>query len=644
MKLFGNRKLSKQKQFSMWFPASIFFLSVFALSVSIAWADASVAVTTMDPLTVSVTSATLQGDLTDIGAVAIVKQGFSNYVDENSCTLDTNGSLGTKIYRSALPSAGFQTGEYNIQLTGLGENMPYWYRAYIEDNDGYVTVGDCVSYNTIVAPAPVIKTFTSTPTSVPYNSAAGFTLAWTTEYADSCLADWKPNNAVSGSQVLTAILSTTTYTLNCSGVGGTTSRALEVTVDLPTISVTLDGFDLVENGGLLATANVVSNAVGNVNYNFWWDCDPIKFDSDQDQNSIEVTNSVCGNFTTNSALGMYASSGLTSYSPSHTYPIEGTYNLKVIVTRDNSAPAAVTKAIEIIKGSQSYSDTSDSRSAQPGKLPSIMVGESKITVGSGATASTWYGGLQGNYLVYNYGAPYDFGFKSRILNCTDDNGMIAVLGACFILNPVPSQGIRLMHSETTAIVGTKSKIVYQLPVLLRGRGMVVGDTFGVDTTKMGEFEYWGKNLAQSAGQVDAAKGSTWNLGSYTMNTEAQSYWSGDSPEASTENDQYKQYAANIQTLIRSGTNITPAKLLSCTGQLYLQGSDICAPLPSDADKYPEGKVWVVKEDITLNKSFVYTGKGTLIVVGANLLVDPNITLLPATEDPSNKLGIIVLDK
>jgi hypothetical protein len=89
-------------------------------------------------------------------------------------------------------------------------------------------------------PAPTLS-LTANPTSVTSGSSS--TLSWTSTNATSCVASgaWSGNKATSGSQSTGALGTSSSYTLNCSGAGGSTSRAVTVTVSAaapaPTVSI-----------------------------------------------------------------------------------------------------------------------------------------------------------------------------------------------------------------------------------------------------------------------------------------------------------------------------------------------------------------------------------------------------------------------
>ncbi|MES2436420.1 MAG: right-handed parallel beta-helix repeat-containing protein [Patescibacteria group bacterium] len=83
----------------------------------------------------------------------------------------------------------------------------------------------------IVAEAPSV--YLSTPTSVTTGGAA--TITWSSTNATSCIASggWTGTKSVSGSQTIAGISSNNTYTLTCTGPGGTAVKSSLIVVVVP---------------------------------------------------------------------------------------------------------------------------------------------------------------------------------------------------------------------------------------------------------------------------------------------------------------------------------------------------------------------------------------------------------------------------
>ncbi|HXW74493.1 MAG TPA: hypothetical protein VEK10_06740 [Steroidobacteraceae bacterium] len=80
------------------------------------------------------------------------------------------------------------------------------------------------------APAAPLVTFTSDANSVA--SGGTVNLVWTSQNATACSASggWSGKQPTSGSMTSPALTSTTTFTLSCSGAGGSTAKSLQVSV------------------------------------------------------------------------------------------------------------------------------------------------------------------------------------------------------------------------------------------------------------------------------------------------------------------------------------------------------------------------------------------------------------------------------
>jgi hypothetical protein len=85
-------------------------------------------------------------------------------------------------------------------------------------------------------PAPTV-TFSASPATVAYEASA--TLTWSSSDATSCMAsgDWSGSAETSGSKSVDDLTNDTTYTLACSGAGGSVSKTVTVTVG-PALALT----------------------------------------------------------------------------------------------------------------------------------------------------------------------------------------------------------------------------------------------------------------------------------------------------------------------------------------------------------------------------------------------------------------------
>ena len=102
---------------------------------------------------------------------------------------------------------------------------------------------ECRTGGTTVTPAPTVS-LTASPTSITSGTAS--TLSWSSANATSCTASgaWSETKTVSGTQSTGSLTATSTFTLSCTGAGGTTSQSATVNVTAPT------AFDFtLSNGG-----------------------------------------------------------------------------------------------------------------------------------------------------------------------------------------------------------------------------------------------------------------------------------------------------------------------------------------------------------------------------------------------------------
>ena len=86
---------------------------------------------------------------------------------------------------------------------------------------------------------------------VPVGTPA--TLQWSAKYAETCTASggWSGTQPTSGSVTTDPLMADTSYTLTCSGVGGSSSQSAEVVVATPAPTVTLTASPAtVANGGM----------------------------------------------------------------------------------------------------------------------------------------------------------------------------------------------------------------------------------------------------------------------------------------------------------------------------------------------------------------------------------------------------------
>ena len=114
---------------------------------------------------------------------------------------------------------------------------------------------------------PAQVSLTATPNTI--DSGGSSTLSWSTSNANTCTATggWSGSkNAAGGSQTITNITQTTTYTLRCEGEGGSAVDSATVTVngddppppgDVPTINLSASSGTVLEGGSVVLSWNTV---------------------------------------------------------------------------------------------------------------------------------------------------------------------------------------------------------------------------------------------------------------------------------------------------------------------------------------------------------------------------------------------------
>lgn len=97
-------------------------------------------------------------------------------------------------------------------------------------------------------PLPPDLTFAVTPEAVALNTSAS--LAWTTSNATNCLAsaDWSGSRGTSGNELTLPATKAATYTLTCTGPGGSVSRTVNVGISQPQLILSADTNIVPTNG------------------------------------------------------------------------------------------------------------------------------------------------------------------------------------------------------------------------------------------------------------------------------------------------------------------------------------------------------------------------------------------------------------
>ncbi len=173
-----------------------------------------------------------------------------NPVNDGAITTITWSSANASSCTAGANSYGFSTGgatSGNDATTGLPySGSPHSFTLTCSGN-GIATLTIQVGVN---APG-VTATLTATPSSVSYNGTT--TLTWSSSGATSCTADtnsygFSTGGATSGSDATTSITANTTFSISCTGPGGTANASAAVTVDAPSANLTVNT-NTVNDGG-----------------------------------------------------------------------------------------------------------------------------------------------------------------------------------------------------------------------------------------------------------------------------------------------------------------------------------------------------------------------------------------------------------
>jgi uncharacterized repeat protein (TIGR01451 family) len=184
--------------------------------------------------TVSGTTVIFVGELTDLGGDGTTSVWFQ---------YGQTTSYGQKTSEKVLTEPGF----YCITVSGLLPSTTYHYRAAARNTAG-TTYGEDKSFTTTSGPSPTVDieaNGSDGPITISRYSSA--TLTWDSNNADSCYASgaWSGNKALSGSQSTGSLSSSRTYTLTCTGPGGSVSDSVTVNVDhyydYPTVNIKANG-------------------------------------------------------------------------------------------------------------------------------------------------------------------------------------------------------------------------------------------------------------------------------------------------------------------------------------------------------------------------------------------------------------------
>jgi hypothetical protein len=96
------------------------------------------------------------------------------------------------------------------------------------------TASISVSATVNAPPAPTVN-ISASPSSLPYDGST--TLSWSSDNTSDCTAsgDWSGSKVISGSQIISALTKNSSFSLSCSGPGGSVSDSVSITVAAPPV-------------------------------------------------------------------------------------------------------------------------------------------------------------------------------------------------------------------------------------------------------------------------------------------------------------------------------------------------------------------------------------------------------------------------
>lgn len=279
-------------------------------------------------------------------------------------------------------------------------------------------------------------------------------------------------------------------------------------------------------------------------------------------------------------------------------------------------------------------------------LPTLFVGQTKVTQFTRSDEKVYFGGFTGNQAVFNASSNItgefysNINLKAGLAACLE--GDLAKIVSCYILKVTPqTNGVMLFRSRTRV----SGKPILETAALFYGSRLAIGDIYsGKDIAD--NFSVMGRSLAVSPDKIDGSD-ALWKIGDYAINEQSQSDWVKGSEVPGKEMDNYQ---AKLKDLSSTASSIPPEvfdKIKKPDQQInfYLQGAD--GKLTTDANqtdwqKYPEGKVWYARDMVVgRNTRIIYHGLGSILIEG-NIVFEEGAGILAADKN-SDFLGLIILD-
>ena len=112
------------------------------------------------------------------------------------------------------------------------------------------TASDSVTVTVVTPSAPIVN-LSASPLSVAYDGST--ILSWSSSNVDTCTAsgNWSGSKSTTGSEIISSLITDSTFVLTCTGINGDASGTVNITVAapvLPTVSLSANPSSVVING------------------------------------------------------------------------------------------------------------------------------------------------------------------------------------------------------------------------------------------------------------------------------------------------------------------------------------------------------------------------------------------------------------
>ncbi len=318
-----------------------------------------------------------------------VSSSSTSYTAYDACNYSTSGNYYAKV---RVESGGFTAenttpiyvsscSTQTLSITKLVRNLTdntAWLNEVSADPGEFLAYSIQITASSGSSTSNVILTDVPRTITIPYNSSANLT--WTSSNATSCYAsgDWSGTKSTSGSETTYNLTYSKTYTITCTGSGGSASDS--VTVNIQSQQISYVNLTASPSSGCAPLNNVdltasVSGTTYYQNITYYFDC----------------TNDGYWDRTTTSSSSSYTAYDVCNYSSS------GNYNARVKVesggfTTENTTPIYVSScsnptSFSITKLVRNLTDNTawlNEVSADPGEFLAYSI---QITASSGSSMS-----------------------------------------------------------------------------------------------------------------------------------------------------------------------------------------------------------------------------------------------------------------